>query len=147
MAQVITLPGKRLLLYIKTSKCDKLVIIVGNYQASTSSGLSSVSIKRSKDPHRFVVTRLGLENLLEALGRVLHVASGNVHFAEAEVWKDEVRRCKLGGLDKSKKRREFINYSQRFKYLTSYIITLLKTPNQSLFGDCQLPDSNTGKPG
>jgi len=70
-------------------------MIFGNLSLLLVVGLG---VQRAQDPHGLVISGLGLENLLKALCGVLHVASVDVHLAQAEVRKNEVGRCELCSL-------------------------------------------------
>ena len=79
---------------------DIIRLMFGDYLQKVLGDLALLLVvgqgaERFKDPHGLVVSGLSLRNLLEALGRVLHVSSVDVHLAQVEVRKNKVRGCEL----------------------------------------------------
>jgi hypothetical protein len=55
-------------------------------------------VERSQDLHGLVVAGLRLQHLLEALGRIFHVTTVDVHLTQPKVGQHKAGSCKLGCL-------------------------------------------------
>ena len=61
------------------------------------------SVKRSKNLHGFVVTRLGFQHTLETLRCIFRVSTIYVHLAQSKMWQDEISRRELCSLTSNSK--------------------------------------------
>ncbi len=75
-----------------------LEVSLGNvsFRLTTRSG-----IKRPKNFHCFVVTRLGFQHSLETLCCIFRISTIYVHLAQSKMRQDEIGRSKLSSLNKS----------------------------------------------